>query len=134
MAFGIYPLAKGVLFNWAVVSGMPAGLGLKLALCDVPFVFNAAHDTLADLAGVLYDDIDVPDYVVDVNGVLDAPDVTVLGLMPNDSFIAVVLYWAWTGGTQLFQYTTESEEQPLPIELVGTQLTVRFSPDGIFKL
>lgn len=134
MAKGLYPTWKGALLDWALSSGVPASLTLRIALCGSDFVFNAAHEVLVDLPGVIYEDFLVPGWTASATGLLDAPDVDLGGLAPNDQFHAIVLYWKWTGGTQLWIYTTESSDQPLPIELVADTMKVKFANQGLLQL
>lgn len=134
MAAGYYPTFKGKLLDWALEDGPPAALSLRLALCDENFAYNAAHDSLDDVAGVVYSDFEVPGVVWTGLGKMDAPDLNLGGLTPNDEFKALVLYWKFTGGTQLFLWTTESQGQPLPIQVLDETLGVRFASAGLFQL
>lgn len=134
MAKGQYPTWKGKLAQWALQDGPPAGLSLQLALCNSDFVFDDEHESLDEIAGVVYEDVAIPSLSVSDLGRFSAPDVDIGGLEPNDTFSAIVIYWKWTGGTQLWLYTTESADQPLPIELLADSMRVKFSPSGLYQL
>ena len=134
MAHGAYPTWKGKAWEW-MLTGPPTGLSLRLAFCDDNFAYNAAHQTLGNIAGVLYSDFEVENLGYTATGKLTGDTVVATGLLANDVFSALVLYWKWTGGTQLFQWATESAAEPLPVELIDTQLQVRFSlTEGIYQL
>lgn len=134
MAHGAYPTWKGAMWDWAL-NGAPAAVDLRLAFCDDSFVYNAAHVTLDDITGVLYYDFLVENLVASLTGKLTGDTVICEGMLANDVFSAMILYWKFTGGTQLFQYTTESPAAALPIELIDTALQVRWSvTEGIYQL
>jgi hypothetical protein len=134
MAHGAYPKWKGHLWDWAL-NGPPVGVSLRLALCDDTFAYNAAHETLDDIAGIVYDDFEVTNLLASATGKLSGDTVVCEGMVANDIFSAMVLYWKFTGGTILFQYTTESPAAALPIELIATGLQVRWSvTEGIYQL
>jgi hypothetical protein len=135
MAYGYYPTFKGKIWEWALDEN-PSGIQLCVALCGVGFSYDASHETLGQLSGVLYSGIEFESIHVSATGLLTAPNLLIENLTPNDRFEAIVLYWAWAGGTetQLFCYTTQSEDQTLPIDIVGTTLTIKFPVEGIFQL
>lgn len=134
MASGQYPKWKGKLVEWAFQDGPPAGLTLCVALCGSGFVFNDTHAALTDLPGVMYEDFELPGMVISSTGRFDLADYTFEGLTPNDQFTAVVFYWKWAGGTQLWLYTTESVDQPLPIEIVADTMRLKIAAQGLFQL
>lgn len=134
MAHGTYPTWKGAMWDWAL-NGPPAGMTLRLAFCDETFAYNAAHESLADITGVVYDSFELQNVAFSATGKLTADVLIAAGLAANDIFSALVLYWHWPTGTQLFQYTTESPAAALPIELIDTTLQVRWSlTEGIYQL
>lgn len=133
MAVGQYQSWKGKLLAWGLVSGVPVGLSLRLALFSSDFVFDQNHSTLSDLVAPAHSDIEVPGVTFTATGQISAPELDISGLTAGEQISALVLYWKWDTGDQLFLYTTESAAQPLPVILASTSLKVKF-PAGVYQL
>lgn len=128
----VYPTFKTKLFDWAF-NGAPANLSWRLAIAGPGFVHNAAHQTIGSVADVLGDDVPLLG-VTYANGRLKADDLGLSALDVGDTITAIIIYLKFDGGTQLILNITESDNEPLPITLLGTELAIRWNAQGIAQL
>lgn len=128
----VYPTFKTKLFDWAF-SAPPANMSWRLAIAGPGFVHSAVHQTIGSVADVLGDDIELSN-VSYTNGRLRADDLGLQGLDVGDTIKAIIIYLKFDGGTQLILNITESENEPLPITLLGNELAIRWDDQGIAQL
>jgi hypothetical protein len=130
----VYPLARQRMLERVIAgSDLPAAT-FKAALVGTGYIYDSAHDELADIsAHVLGDIVDLAG-VTSLNGVLQANPAVITGLTPGDQAKAIVVFAEWTGGTLLFSYQGTASDGSLPATLSSSSAVIAWSPSGIFRL
>jgi len=130
----VYPTLKQKLLGWALLGGAPSDATLWVAGVDPNYIYDSAHDTIADLgANIVMDDGPIPN-VTYVNGLVTGDGFTLTGTTISDTMYAVVVYLKWTGGTQLCCFIDESTDASLPVTFDSIAFSVRWNLSGIFQL
>lgn len=131
----VYPLIRQQLVSWAVNANAPAGLQFYAIGVTSDYVYNSAHNDLADIDG---GDICLPEKLLTsvtyVNGILDAADPAWTGLTPGATIDAVVIYMKSGGSSFLVAYLDDTVDTSLPALIDSSSVTITFNAAGICKL
>ena len=132
MANAIYPKWKEAVIQAAANSGLNGTV--KVALVDAGvYTYNAAHDFLDDLSGVIGTAQTLASKTY-VNGYFDAADV-VFSTVTGASVEALVIYIdTGTPSTSRLVAYLDTGYTNLPITPNGGDITVQWDAAGIFRL
>ena len=131
MSSAVYPLIRQQLVQWAVTAGA------TFYTCGVKsgYVYNSAHDDLADISS---GDICLPEKaltgVTFAGGILDADNPTWTGLVPGDTVKAIIIYAKLGGNSYLVAYLDDTVDTSLPLLIASSSVTITFNAAGICKL
>lgn len=131
----VYPKFRESLLSWALNANPPAGLAFYMIGVDSSYVYDAAHNDLADIAG---GDIVMPEHALDsvtiVNGIVDAADESYTGLTIGHELDAVIIYMKdGAAASYLAAYIDESSDGSIPQTFDSTSGEVRWHASGIFR-
>jgi hypothetical protein len=131
----VYPKYREQLIAWALAANAPAGLLFYVIGVDATYVYDAAHNDLADVPGAA---ISIPEQalvsVTYVNGIVDADNVNVTGLDTADDLDAFIIYLKSGGGaTYLAAYIDESSDGSVPQAIDSTKGVISWHASGIFR-
>lgn len=132
----VYPKFRESLVGWALNGNPPAGLAFYALGVDADYVYDAAHNDLADIPGGA---IVMPEHLLDnvtyVNGIINADDELWTGLTLSETLDAVVIYMKdGAAASYLAAYIDESVDGSVPQLITATTGTVRFHSNGIFRV
>lgn len=132
----VYPLIRQQLISWALNANAPAGLAFYALGVDASYVYSAAHNDLADIAGAsIVADLHLLDSVTYVNGILDAADEEWTDLVLTETFDAVIVLLRATDlSSFLVCYIDSSTDGSVPQTVGSTSGLVRWNVAGICKI
>ena len=133
----IYASAREIFLTWLLTgTGAPVGaadvcvIGVKSS-----YVFDTAHETLADVPGT---DIVIAEVVLSsvtlTGGVTDAADLALTGLTPGPTLDALIVYAKWAATEQLLCYIDAATDSSLPLTLSTSKMNISWPIAGIFKI
>lgn len=130
----VYPKLKEQLLSWALLSTGPADVTLQCCGVDETYVYDAAHDTIADLGDSIVMDRTDFQWSTLTDGNVTGFPVTVSGVTPGPTLAGVVVLMSWAGGTQLCAFIDQSTDASLPQEISSSAFAVQWDELGIFKI
>jgi hypothetical protein len=131
----VYPKFREQLLSWALNANPPAGLAFYVVGVDSTYVYDAAHNDLADVgSGPVTIAEQALTSVTITNGVVDAANVSVTGLDTADSLDALVVYLKdGAAASYLAAYIDESVDGSIPQGIDATQGVISWAVGGIFR-
>lgn len=134
MASHVYPRARVRLLEYLMSLDSPQQAGFYVVGVSAAYVYDAAHEVVADITNIVLPEQALANETVLANGILDADDVSWTGLTPPVSVDALVVYAKWTGGSLLFAYIDQTTNASLPQVIDATEANIVWNAAGIFKL
>lgn len=132
----VYPLARQRLLEHFLAGTTPAITGFFVIGVSADYVQSDAHEDLSDVnpAHIVLAEQALAGETVLADGILDANDVDLAGLVPPIDLDALIVYAKWGGGELLFAYIDSSSDTSLPQSLSSTEAHYRWNAAGIFRL
>lgn len=130
----VYPKLKEQLLSWTLLSTTPADVSMQVCGVNAAYVYNASHDTIADLgANIVFAPVEFQ-WSTLTNGLVTGFPASVSGVTPGPTLAAIVVLLAWAGGTQLACFIDQSTDVSLPQVIASTSFAVQWDAAGIFKI
>lgn len=133
MANAIYPLYKQALLDGDANVDLNDGT-VKVALVDTgTYTYSAAHQFLSSLSGVVGTAQTIANTTV-TNGLFDGDDVTFTAVTGNTVEALVIYIDTGNAATSRLVAYIDTGVTGLPVTPNGGNITVQWSPSGIFQL
>jgi hypothetical protein len=134
MANAIYPKYKEVILGAATNTNLLTGT-VKVALVDTgTYTYNAAHQFLTSLTGVVGTAQTIGATKTVTNGVFDGADVTYSAVTGNSVEALVIYVDTGTAGTSPLVAYIDTGVTGLPVTPNGGDISITWSVSGIFAL
>jgi hypothetical protein len=125
------------LVGWAILHNAPTDIVAKVVGVDATYVYDSAHNDIADLGASQVTGYEtIPNFTY-VNGIIDGDDVDLPGLTPTEVFDAAVVLFQWTlpaPGSLLLAYIDQSLDGSVPQVIDSSAGVVRWNASGIAVL
>ena len=129
----VYPKYREKLVDWALNQSAPAGLDFYVIGVDATYVYDAAHNDLADVTGITIAEQPLANLTF-TNGIIDADDISVEGLDISDDLDALIIYLKdGAAASYLAAYIDESADGSIPQGIDSTQGVISWHSGGIFR-
>lgn len=133
MANAIYPKYKEALLQSSANSSLTGTV--RVALVDTgTYTYNAAHEFLTSLTGVVGTAQTIGATKSYTNGVFDGGDVTFTAVTGNSAEALVLYIDTGTAGTSRLVAFIDTGVTGLPVTPNGGDITVTWNASGIFAL
>ena len=133
MANAIYPLYKQALLDGLTDIDLNDGT-VKVALVDTgTYTYNAAHDFLNDLTGVVGTAQTIANTTV-TNGIFDGDNVTFTAVSGNTVEALVIYIDTGNSATSRLVAYIDTGATGLPVTPNGGDITITWNASGIFQL
>jgi hypothetical protein len=133
MANAIYPKYKEALLDASSNSDLNDGT-VKAALVDTgTYTYNAAHDFLDDLSGVVGTAQTIANTTV-TSGLFDGDNVTYTAVTGNTAEAIVIYIDTGVAGTSRLVAYIDTSVTGLPVTPNGGDITITWNASGIFQL
>ena len=134
MANAIYPKYKETILGPATNTNLLSGT-VKVALVDTGvYTYNAAHQFLTSLTGVVGTAQTIGATKTVTNGVFDGADVTYTAVTGNSVEALVIYVDTGTAATSPLVAYIDTGVTGLPVTPNGGDITVQWNASGIFAL
>lgn len=134
MANAIYPKYKEAILGAATNTNLLTGT-VKTALVDTGvYTYNAAHEFLTSLTGVVGTAGTIGATKSVTNGLFDGGDVTYTAVTGNTAEALVIYIDTGTAGTSRLVAYLDTGVTNLPVTPNGGDITVTWNASGIFQL
>lgn len=133
----VYPKGIETLIGWAMLANPPTNIVARVVGVNATYVYNAAHNDLADLGANTVTGLEPLVGFTYVDGVIDAADTDLPGLTPTNVFDAAVVFFNWTlpaPGSLLIAYIDQSADGSVPQIIDSSAGVIRWSASGIAVL
>ena len=134
MANAIYPKYKETILGAATNTNLLTGT-VKIALVDTGvYTYNAAHQFLTSLTGVVGTAATIGATKTVTNGVFDGADVTYTAVTGNSVEALVIYVDTGVAGTSPLVAYLDTSVTGLPVTPNGGDISITFNASGIFAL
>jgi len=134
MANAIYPKYKEQILGAAANTNLLTGT-VKVALVDTgTYTYNAAHEFLTSLTGVVGTAQTIGATKSVTNGLFDGGDVTFTAVSGNSAEALVIYIDTGTAGTSRLVTYIDTGVTGLPVTPNGGDITITWNASGIFQL
>lgn len=134
MSNAIYPKYKEVILGAATNTNLLTGT-VKVALVDTGvYTYNAAHQFLTSLTGVVGTAGTIGATKTVTNGVFDGADVTFTAVTGNSVEALVIYVDTGTAGTSPLVAYIDTSVTGLPVTPNGGDISITWNASGIFAL
>jgi hypothetical protein len=133
----IYPKGIEQLVGWAIDNNPPTDIVARVVGVDATYVYDAAHNDVADLGAAAVTGLELIPNFTYVNGIIDGDDVNLPGLTPTEVFDAAVVFFNWTlpaPGSLLLCYVDQSLDGSVPQIIDSSAGVIRWNASGIAVL
>lgn len=126
---GFYNGITAQLMSWTL-GEKPASVILRVATVSDEYVFAPEH-LGPDITGILnMQDLDG----TLVESTVICEEISLTEMVPGNTIQGFVFFFAWEGGTKPICFINQATDLNLPFIVVSSEITVRFPPEGIFKI
>lgn len=134
MANAIYPKYKEIILGAATNANLLTGT-VKVALVDTgTYTYNAAHEFLTSLTGVVGTAQTIGATKSVTNGLFDGGDVTYTAVTGSSAEALVIYIDTGTAGTSRLVAYIDTGVTGLPVTPNGGDITITWNASGIFQL
>lgn len=128
---GVYPKVREQLLSWAYHHTSPATVAIKVVGVSAAYAYNVSHNEINDLGATVVTPETAVTAPTFTDGILDAEDTVFEGLTPGPTLAGLVVYFSWTGGSQLICFIDASTDASLPQVIASSSYGIHWNPAGI---